>query len=106
MKAAFAIALTLGACVTADEPEVTPLPDDMDLTVGLTSFAVTTSRADEVDICGLAIELPRDNACSLICEPDAFAARLVDDGMSRGRCYQLRCELSTDTAVSVGICLP
>lgn len=106
MKAALAIALLSGACVAADDPVVTPLPDDLDATAGLTSFAVSSARSDEVDICSLAAELPGDNACSLVCDPEAFMARLVDDGMTGGRCYQLRCALSDATTVSVGVCLP
>jgi hypothetical protein len=105
VKAALAIALFAGACVAADEPVVTPLPTDLDATAGLTSFAVSSSRSDEVDICSLAAELPGDNACSLVCDPDAFQARLVDDGMAGGRCYQVRCQLTESTSVSVGVCL-
>jgi hypothetical protein len=41
-----------------------------------------------------------------VCDPDAFAARLAEDGMASGACYQLRCELTVDMAVTVGICLP
>jgi hypothetical protein len=108
VRVALAIALSLGACVAEDpmDPVVTTMPDELDTTVGLTSFAVSASRMDDVDVCGLAAELPGDNACSLMCDPDAFAARLVDDGMSSGRCYQLRCALDETTTVSVGVCLP
>ena len=59
----------------------------------------------EPDLCGLAAGLPPGEVCALICDPDAFAARLVADGMPEGNCYQLRCELGSMN-VSVGVCLP
>ncbi len=58
------------------------------------------------DLCALAEALPRDNVCSLVCDPDAFASRLADSGMNPGNCYQYRCDLGQDTVVSVGVCLP
>lgn len=60
----------------------------------------------ERDHCALATELAIDDVCSLLCEPDAFAARLVEGGTPTGRCYQWRCELVDGVAVNVGICLP
>ena len=44
--------------------------------------------------------------CALVCDPDAFKARLLDDGMAPGNCYQLRCDLAPDMSVTVGVCLP
>lgn len=67
---------------------------------------VERGPAVEADICGLAAGLSRDNVCSLVCDPEGFQARLLDDGMSGGRCYQFRCELGEGTVVSVGMCLP
>lgn len=64
-----------------------------------------TADADP-DLCGLAEALPGENVCSLLCDPDAFAARLVDDGMQDGRCYNFRCELPGGTVATVGVCLP
>ena len=57
----------------------------------------------EADLCGLAAGLSRDNVCSLVCDPEGFQ---VDDGMSGGRCYQIRCEMGPGAVVSVGVCLP
>lgn len=71
---------------------------------------VLASDADandaERDVCDLATELAIDNVCSLICEPDAFIARLIDGGTETGRCYQWRCELAYGVTVNVGVCLP
>jgi hypothetical protein len=63
--------------------------------------------ADGPDVCALAAELPTDDACSLICDPPAMAALLIDEGMHGGTCYQLRCVLpGSENAVMVGVCLP
>lgn len=62
--------------------------------------------AGERDVCALATELAGDNVCSLICDPDQFAARLLDGGTPGGRCYQWRCELAYGVTVNVGVCLP
>mgnify|MGYP001552751060 CR=1 FL=1 len=58
-----------------------------------------------VDICALASELPGDNICSLMCDPDAMEAQMVADGTPAGTCYELRCVLPAIT-VNVGVCLP
>jgi hypothetical protein len=57
------------------------------------------------DICALAAGLPADDNCSLACDPDALADRMLADGMASGRCYQLYCVLSDEVHVSVGVCL-
>ena len=64
--------------------------------------------ADDVDrdVCELATELASDNVCSLVCDPDAFATRLIDGGSLGGRCYQWRCELAYGVTVNVGVCIP
>jgi len=102
------LALTLGACVADAAPpteiHVTPSVSTIDA-VDITGLEVNgDDRGD--DLCALATALPTENVCSLVCEPDLFAARLVADGMHRGSCYQFRCELSATTTVSVGVCLP
>jgi hypothetical protein len=58
------------------------------------------------DVCALASELPTTDICSLICDPPAMATFLIDEGMQGGTCYQLRCVLSDENAVMVGVCLP
>jgi hypothetical protein len=58
------------------------------------------------DVCAAAAELPPTDVCSLICDPPAMAAYLIDEGMQGGTCYQLRCVLpGNDNAVMVGVCL-
>ena len=93
------MALLLGACVADDATpptEVTILPTD-------------DGKADDANteaICAAAAALPATDACSLVCDPDAFKARLVDDGMPGGNCYQVRCDLAPEMSVTVGVCLP
>jgi hypothetical protein len=91
------IALLLGACVTeGDDPKtVTVLPDE-----------TKEDGTDTAAICDAAAALPADDVCSLVCDPDAFKARLLEDGMAPGNCYQLRCDLAPEMSVTVGVCLP
>ena len=84
------MALVLGACVANDEAEPIDVHD---------------VELAEPDLCDLAAALPAEDVCSLACDPDAFADRLRDDGMKTGACYQVRCALSPETSVTVGICL-
>lgn len=93
------MALLLGACVadSAEPPVVTIQPDEP---------GKDDSDTDTTAICAAAAALPASDACSLVCDPDAFKARLVDDGMAPGNCYQLRCDLAADMSVTVGVCLP
>jgi hypothetical protein len=93
------IALLLGACVTeSDEPPktVTVMPDE----------TKQDGEPDTAAICDAAAALPEGELCALVCDPDAFKARLLDDGMAPGNCYQLRCDLAPDMSVTVGVCLP
>jgi hypothetical protein len=64
------------------------------------------SEDAERDVCELAAELATDDVCSLLCEPDEFAARLIDGGTPSGACYQWRCELAHGVTVNVGVCIP
>ena len=66
------------------------------------------SKADMAggDVCDLAAQLPADDICSLVCDPDAMAAQLIADGSDRGACYQLSCTLPGEQRVLVGVCLP
>ena len=59
----------------------------------------------EEQVCAAAAELPASDVCSLVCDPDAFRARLQDSGMKPGACYQFRCELTATMSVNVGVCL-
>ena len=105
MRTALVLAWVLGACVV-DESTAPPAPPGSIEQQVLELDLVERGPAVEADICGLAAGLARDNVCSLVCDPQGFQARLIDDGMSGGRCYQFRCDLGEGTVVSVGMCLP
>ena len=92
------IALLLGACVAESDPPqtVTILPDE----------SKEDGETDTTAICNAAAALPEGELCALVCDPDAFKARLIDDGMAPGNCYQVRCDLAPDMSVTVGVCLP
>lgn len=87
-----------------DESTTPPAPQEEQ--AALEVHTLERGPGEEADVCGLAAGLSRDNLCSLVCDPEAFQVRLLDDGMSGGRCYQFRCELAADRVVSVGMCLP
>ena len=86
------VVVLLGACVADSEPEDRPV-------------IVEDDRIAEDELCALAAELPASDACSSMCDPDAFGDRLRASGMEGGACYQVRCDLSAETSVTVGICL-
>ena len=94
------MALVLSGCVAESDtppPVVTIMPTD---TKG------DEPEADTAAICAAAAALPETDACSLVCDADAFKTRLLDDGMAGGNCYQLHCDLSATISVTVGVCLP
>ncbi len=100
-KVAVMVMVLLGACV-ADSDE--PLPTDRDeVTVDSVDLIEQDANAG---LCAAANELPTSELCSLVCDADAFKARLVDDGMKTGNCYQVRCTLAPEMSVTVGVCLP
>jgi hypothetical protein len=94
---------------TGDEPTTT-ITIETDPAPG-TPSRVIAELSDETalvagpDICSLALQLPATDVCSLMCDPPAMAAYLIDEGMEGGRCYQLRCELPDSENVLVGVCL-
>ena len=95
----------LGACVADDAA-----PDELGTVTS--EFEVEPHDPDDPhdphdagELCTLADALPDTELCSLICDPDAFAARLRDAGMAAGNCYQVHCTLSPETSVTVGVCL-
>ncbi len=96
MLRSLVIGMLLGACVAESEPPpvVTIMPDE------------TKDDGDTTAICNAAAALPEGERCALVCDPEALEARLVEDGMEPGNCYQLRCDLAPDLSVTVGVCLP
>jgi len=102
VKQLVVLVLVLGACVaeTAAPPPETSIDE-------LTAENVEKVELDTNGaICAAASELPAGELCSLVCDPDAFKARLLDGGMKGGNCYQVRCTLSPEMSVTVGVCLP
>ena len=94
----------LTACA-AEEAPPQDRPAERAALAELDTFEVELLTDAEPDLCALAAGLAADDVCSLVCDPDAFAARLVDDGMQIGNCYQFRCALTDEVSVSVGLCL-
>ena len=104
MMVRWLIAVVLVAGCTTDaaspsEPRVTL--DGKDLRAVLE----VETQPDQPDVCGLAAELPSDNICSLVCDPDAIKERLLAEGSKQGTCYEMLCALPGLT-VQVGVCLP
>ena len=78
-----------GGCVDAAPPEAPPAT--VTIVPHASSSAATDVRAPDVparDVCALAAELPGDNICSLMCDPDVMRDQLVADGMAVGTCYE------------------
>lgn len=105
---AIGIAIGLGGGCAVDEPVDEPAsgedPRWTQDTARVDLRSVEVLIDDDPDLCGLATALPRSDVCSLLCDPDAFSARLAADGMPAGNCYQMRCDLGS-LVVSVGVCL-
>ena len=101
MRTVLLLIVVLGGCV-ADAGEPPPVQVD--------EPQIEVSRLDPpdtpMDVCALASELPLDDICSLICDPPAMAARMLDEGSDTGTCYQLYCALPGEQHVLVGVCLP
>jgi len=103
--------LASGCITVGDEPTGT-ITVDTDTSAPqsgppIVKLDVAQTELAGADVCAQASELPATDFCSLICDPPAMAAYLVDEGMQGGTCYQLRCALpGNDNAVMVGVCLP
>jgi hypothetical protein len=104
VKLAMVVAV-LGACVAESDD---PSPPDHSLDQVSVEDVASIEQEDEhhARVCSAASALPPTDVCSLVCDPDAFKARLVGDGMKSGNCYQVRCTLAPDTSVTVGVCIP
>lgn len=57
------------------------------------------------NLCAIAEGLDGTTACSYLCDPPEFAARLYDRG-TPGGCTQTRCPLPGGTIVNVDVCMP
>lgn len=89
-------------CVVGCAADPTPAPD---LETTASTALAASAMTDDPDLCGLAAALDAADECSLICDPDALRTRLIDEGFSGGRCYELRCTLSETITINAGVCL-
>jgi hypothetical protein len=103
LKLAVLSLLVLGACVASPTDDTTAPADGIGEHV--IDVELVAEQTDDDAVCALAEALPASDACSLVCDPDAFRDRLREDGMPGGNCYQVRCQLSPETSVTVGVCL-
>jgi len=104
--------VVLAAC--AVEPtrdlDISPLGDSLssaiEIDMPLSTEVHVEAPDDGPDVCALATQLPPEDLCSQICDPDALAQSMLDAGAATGRCYLFICQLPEDVIVSVGVCLP
>ena len=100
MQKVLLLLVVLGGCAADPEPPPT-------IRIAEPKIDVTVMGSDDgLDVCALAAQLPSDDICSLVCDPDAMAAQMVSDGNQAGTCYELYCSLTSDQHVLVGVCLP
>jgi len=100
VRASILLLVVLGGCVAdAEDPApVERMPTTMEV--------MQSSTGDqEQDLCALATQLPSEDVCSLMCDPAAMEARLLDEGNATGVCYELYCDLPGDAFALVGVCL-
>jgi len=100
------LSVVLGGCA-ADTPAEPPQPIKViDPRLDITVVSSGTQEDPPMDVCGLAAALPREDICSLVCDPSAMAVQLINDGNTPGTCYELSCALTDTDHVLVGVCLP
>lgn len=101
------LSLVLGGCA-ADTDTAEPPAQPIKVIDSQVDVTVVSPGADApaMDVCGLAAALPREDICSLVCDPSAMASQLISDGNTRGTCYELSCALTDTDHVLVGVCLP
>lgn len=110
MKKILLVLLFATGCMAgADDPTITNVGDQPSTVytgeVATTQFD-SLYAGDAPSLCEQANELARDNVCSLMCDPDQMAARLVENGTVGGRCVELHCVLNSGDSVNVGVCIP
>jgi hypothetical protein len=102
------VAGCLDAAPDGSRPDLTPGAAPAVTINGVDLDDVVTRAPDApaaIDVCALASQLPGDNICSLMCDPDAMKAQLIADGTAQGTCYEMVCVLP-GISVTVGVCLP
>jgi hypothetical protein len=98
---AFLLLIVIGGCAV-DPLEISVTPQPLDTST--VHFSV--DRARNLDVCDLASQLPADELCTHLCDPDAMKAQLVAGGETPGTCVEFRCDLPNASSVVVGICVP
>ncbi len=102
MRASILLFIAVAGCAV-DPPEISVQPQALDNTTAL-HFGVEHPRG--VNLCNLAAQLPADELCAHICDPDAMLAQLVAGGEPPGTCVEFRCDLPDAQSVVVGLCVP
>jgi hypothetical protein len=95
----------LTACAVEPTPVLKPVSSPALQSIETLPILDGQTLEPSEDVCSLAAQLPPDDLCSLICDPDALEDAIVDAGAEAGRCYLLVCVLSEDVAAQVGVCL-
>ena len=112
MRASILLCFAMGCAVDASSQRLPPGDETPPITITRTAIdrPVTTVEIRQQDqqsaICVLAAELPPDQICSLMCDPDAMSAELVAEGKPSGTCYDFTCPLPDGSRALVGVCLP
>ena len=105
------VAGCLDAAPDRSRPDLTPgapptvTINGVDLDDVVTHAPQAPDAPAAIDVCALASQLPSDNICSLMCDPDAMKAQLIANGTAQGTCYEMVCVLP-GISVTVGVCLP
>ena len=55
-------------------------------------------------LCAIAATLPTTDVCSALCDPQAFAARMLGDSGEGGSCQNTRCTLPGDIGGDADVC--
>lgn len=99
------VSLLMTAACAVDQPSPEPTRKANTIDLAILDPQATLEEDQSPDLCALAADLPADDMCSLICDPDALEQAIVDGGAAGGRCYTLVCPLSDAVTVSVGVCI-
>lgn len=91
----------------ADPAEPTPSGDDEPTLMDTERPATAMDGGEDTgpDVCSMAAELPADDICRHLCDPQALADQLAADGAQAGACYQLYCQLTPTAYAIAGVCL-
>ncbi len=103
MRASILLLFVVGCAVDPSSPTITITHTHDEQP---TTNVVIREQDPQAAVCAYAAQLPSDDICSLMCDPDAMAAELVTEGDPDGRCYDFACPLPDGSRALVGVCLP